>query len=91
MSDLVGDADDLIVSIQKSPDPRVQALKATVEALIEDIREIARERIGEAGDDSSVSVASRVTIGIGLTVAIVVSGFMVSRALRASRKANPRR
>jgi len=45
MSDLIADAEDLVLRIGKSADPRVSALKAKVEASIEDLRRQARQRI----------------------------------------------
>lgn len=45
LSDLVADADDLILSIGKLADPRMQALKLKVEASIADVKRQARARI----------------------------------------------
>ena len=81
MSNLVADADDLMLSIGESADPELQRLKERLRGLIDAIRQRARQKIRrESAARSQLNGAARsgvrtapiIEIAAGVTVAMLL-------------------
>jgi ElaB/YqjD/DUF883 family membrane-anchored ribosome-binding protein len=81
MSDLVADADDVILRIGESADPELQMLKERLRGLIDAIRQRARRRIRRENAAHSqprgvpttgVRAAQIIEITVGVTVAMLL-------------------
>jgi ElaB/YqjD/DUF883 family membrane-anchored ribosome-binding protein len=88
MSDLVADADDVILSIGESADPDLQMLKERLAGLIDAIRQRARRRIRRehtahtqrpGGSTPGVRAAHIIEIAVGVSVAMLLYRAMIGR------------
>ena len=95
MCDLVADAEDLLLSLEKSTAPEIQVLKAKVQASIDEVIQQVRQEIGESTsianhEADSVATAVRVKRALAVAAGAAVTAGLVYR-LFLSRYSSTRR